>query len=115
MKESHAEGLATHSGPESCAGVGDRAGEALTGEGAGWVSSREIHAPRKRVLRGADAVEEGGRQNRARRHREVRQDPARSKTPRMHGSTSHGNREIPRPSAAEGVADRIGKSKDDSR
>jgi len=107
MKVSHAEGPATHSGPESCAGAGDCAGEALTGESAGWVSSREIHAPRKRVLRGADAVEEGGRQNRARRHREVRQDPARSKTPRMHGSTSHGNREIPRLSAAIGAAERI--------
>ena len=34
MKESHAEGLATRSGPESCVGGGDCAGEALTGEGA---------------------------------------------------------------------------------
>ena len=32
MKASHAEGLATHSGPESCVGAGDCAGEALTGE-----------------------------------------------------------------------------------
>src|SRR3990172_5905932 len=115
MKESHGEGLATRTGPESCAGAGDRAGEALTGESAGWVSSREIHAPRKRVLRGADAVEEGGRQNRARRHREVRQDPARSKTPRMHGSTSHGNREIPRPSVVIGATDRIGTPKGSRR
>jgi hypothetical protein len=29
----------------------------------------------------------------------------------MHGSTSHGNREIPRPSAARWVADRIGNPK----
>jgi RNA-directed DNA polymerase len=117
MKVSHAEGLATHSGPESCVGAGDCAGEALTGEGAGWVSSREIHAPLREqwVLRGADAVEEGGRQDRARRHREVRQDPARSQTPCMHGSTSHGNREIPRLSAAIGVAERIGNPKGSRR
>jgi hypothetical protein len=111
MKESYGEGLAIHTGPESCVGAGDCAGEALTGESAGWVSSREIHAPRKRVLRGADAVEASGRQNRASRHREARLDPARSKTPRMHGSTSHGNREIPRLSAAIGAADRIGNPK----
>jgi RNA-directed DNA polymerase len=115
MKASHAEGLATHSGPESCVGAGDCAGEALTGESAGWVSSREINAPRKRVLRGADAVEEGGRQNRARRHREARRDPARSQTPCMHGSASHGNREVPRLSAAIGAAERIGNPKGSRR
>ena len=111
MKVSHAEGLATQTDPESCAGAGNRGGEALTGERAGWVSSRESHAPRKRVLRGADAVEAGGRQHRARRHREARRDPARSKTPCMHGSISHGNREIPRSSATSWVADRIGNPK----
>jgi RNA-directed DNA polymerase len=115
MKASHAEGLATHSGPESCVGAGDCAGEALTGESAGWVSSRKINAPRKRVLRGADAVEEGGRQNRARRHREARRDPARSQTPCMHGSASHGNREVPRLSAAIGAAERIGNPKGSRR
>ena len=117
MKESYVEGLAAHDGPESCAGGGNSAGEALTGVRAGWVSSREIHAPVRehRVLRGADAVEEGGRPHPARRQREARWDPARSKTPGTHGNISHGNREIPRSSAAEGAADRIGKSKDDSR
>jgi RNA-directed DNA polymerase len=108
MKVSYGEGLATHTGPESCAGAGNRGGEALTGERAGWVSSRENHAPRKRVLRGADAVEAGGRQHRARRHREARRDPARSKTPCMHGSISHGNREIPWLSVAHWATDRIG-------
>jgi hypothetical protein len=108
MKVPYGEGVATHTGPESCAGAGDCAREALTGESAGWVSSREIHAPRKRVLRGADAVEEGGRPHRASREREARRDPARSETPSMHGSISHGNREIPPPSAAPWVADRIG-------
>jgi RNA-directed DNA polymerase len=113
MKESYVEGLAAHDGPESCAGGGDSAGEALTGVRAGWVSSREIHAPPVGgSLRGADAVEEGGRPHRTRRQREARPDPARSKAPGTHGNISHGNREIPRPSAAEGVADRNGKSKD---
>jgi hypothetical protein len=36
------EGQANHAGPESCAGVGDGVGEALTGEGAGRVVSPEI-------------------------------------------------------------------------
>lgn len=117
MKESYVEGLVAHDGPESCAGGGNTAGEALTGVRAGWVSSREIHAPARecRVLRGADAVEIGGRPHPLRRQREAQRDPARSKTPRTHGNTSHGNREIPRLSAAWGAADRIGKSKDERR
>jgi hypothetical protein len=108
MEVSYGEGLATHTGPESCEGAGDCVREALTGENAGRVFSREIHAPRKRVLRGADVLGGGGRQHRARRHREARQDPARSETPRMQGSISHGNREIPRSSVARWVTDRIG-------
>jgi hypothetical protein len=117
MKKSYVEGLATHDGPESCADGGNLVGEALTGVRAGRVLSREIHAPprKRRVIRGADAVEEGGRPHPTRQQREARRDPARSETPCMYGYTSHGNREIPRPSAAEGAADRIGKSKDGSR
>ena len=117
MKESYGEGVATHTGPESCVGGGNSAGEALKGVRAGWPSSREIHAPMREhwVLRGADAVEVGGRPYPTRRQREARRDPARSETPGRHGYTSHGNRAIPRSSAAEGAADRIGKSKDESR
>jgi len=111
MRVSHGEGVATHTGPESCAVARKDLGEALTGEGAGRVLSREIHAQ----LRGADAVEVGGRPHPTRRQRETRRDPARSETPSMPRSTSHGNREIPRPSAAEGAADRIGKSQDTRR
>ena len=115
MKESYGEGVASHTGPESCAVVREGGGEALTGGRAGRVLSREIHAHRERALRGADAVEEGGRPHRARRHRETRRDPARSETPSTHGSTSHGNREIPRSPAAAASAGRIGKSKDARR
>jgi hypothetical protein len=111
MKVSYGEGVATHTGPESCVGAGNCAGEALTGGRAGRVLSREIHAPQVRVLRGADAVEGGGRPHRVRREREAYRDPARSETPSMHGSTSHGNREIPPLSVTHDVTDRIGNPK----
>jgi RNA-directed DNA polymerase len=52
MKELYGEGVATHSGPESCVVVREDGGEALTGARAGRVWSREIVEP----LWGADAV-----------------------------------------------------------
>ena len=116
MKESYGKGVATHTGPESCAVACKGGGEALTGGRAGQVLSREIHDPRREPwpLRGADAVEEGGRPHLPCRHRETRWDPARSETLRTHRHISHGNREIRR-SPATRVADRIGKSKDARR
>jgi hypothetical protein len=107
MKESYVEGLATHDGPESYGGAREGDGEALTGVRAGRVLSRE-----SRFLRGADAVEVGGRQHPGRRYREASRNPARSETPSTHGNTSHGNREIPSPPAVDGAAGRVGKSKD---
>jgi hypothetical protein len=107
MKESYVEGLATHSGPESCVAVREDSGEALTGVRAGRVLSRE-----RNCLRGADAVGEGGRPHPAHRYREMRRDPARSETPGTYGNTSRENREIPCPPAADGAAGRVGKSKD---
>ena len=117
MKESYGEGVATHTSPESCVVAGNRGHEALTGVRAGRVLSREIHAParERRVLRGADAVEKGGRPHPTHREREVRRDPARSETPSTHGNTSRGNREIPGPSEASGAADRVGKLKGERR
>jgi hypothetical protein len=117
MKESYGEGLATHAGPESCVETArEGGGEALTGGSAGQVLSREIHAPPKGgLLRGADAVEKGGRQHWECRVCEAPLDPARSETLCTHGNTSRGNREIPRPSFADEAEDRIGKSKDESR
>jgi hypothetical protein len=113
MKESYGEGVATHTGPESCAVAREGGGEALTGGRAGQVLSREIYAPpRERwSLRGADAVEDGGRPHPSYRQREIRQNPARSETLCTHRHTSHGNREIRRLPATR-VAGRIGKSKD---
>ena len=42
MKEPHRKGIANRSNPESCAGGGNIAGEALTGAHAGQPSSSEI-------------------------------------------------------------------------
>jgi len=114
MKVSYVEGVANHNGPESCGVAREGGVEALTGERTGRVLSREIHSlPRERqALREADAVGKGGRQHRAHHSRKVRQAPARSQTPCMHGNTLCGNREVPRPPAAERAAGRIGKSKD---
>jgi hypothetical protein len=117
MKKSYGEGLATHTGPESCVIARKGEGEALTGVRAGWVLSREIHAPLRKqwVHRDADAVEQSGRQYSRRRSGKTPRNPARSETPRMYGNILRGNREVPRPSAAIAKADRIGKSKDTRR
>ncbi len=111
MKEPYREGVAIHSGPESCVGVRKGHDEALTGVRPGWALSREIAD----MLRGADALAGSGRQHPARRYRETRGDLARPETPGMGGNTLHGNREVLPLSAVEGVADRIGKSKDARR
>jgi len=111
MRDSHDEGIAIHTGPESCAVARKDHGEALTGGGAGRVWSCEMLNP----LRGADVLQAGGRPPPTRRQRETRRDPAQSETPSTHRNTSHGNREIPRSSATEGAADRIGKSQDTRR
>ena len=117
MKLSYSEGVANHTGSESCMIVGNGGSEALTGVRAGQVWSREIEPPsRKRwLLLGADAVEPSGRQDWRRRYRETPLDLARSETLSMHASTLSGNREIPCLSGREGIPDRIGKSKDAHR
>jgi hypothetical protein len=116
MKVLYIEGLANHIDPESCIGVRKGAGEALTGERAGWVLSCEINAPpRGGLLRGADVLEIGGRRNLEHRYGKVLWDPARSKTPRMYGCTSRGNREIPSASVIARLTERVGLSKDWSR
>ena len=117
MKVSYVEGVANHNGPESCGAAREGGVEALTGGRTGRVLSREINAllRKRQVLRDADAVEVRGRQYWVRRHRKVYSDPARSETPCMYASTLSGNREIPRLSAEERTADRVGKSKDTRR
>jgi hypothetical protein len=107
MQVRNVEGVATHNGPESCGGVGNGVGEALTGERAGRVLNREIEQ-----LWGADAVEVGGRRHPRGRQREAQRNPTRSETPCAFGSTATGNRESPGSPAAMSVAGRVGKSKD---
>ena len=110
MQVSYGEGLANHTGPESCGAVREGVVEALTGEGAGRVFSRE-----RITLRDADAVGGSGRHHRMHRNREVQSSPARSKTPSTYRNTSLGNREVPRSPRAEDALGRIGKSEDTRR
>ena len=114
MKVSDVESVASYNGLESCGATRKDGVEALTEERAGWVLSRENMTLlcKQQALQGADALEISGRQHWVYRYRKVHQDPARSKTPSMHGTTLRGNREIPRLSAGERTADRVGKSKD---
>jgi hypothetical protein len=106
MKESYVKGLASHNGPESCGGARKGMAEALTGERAGRVLSREM-----KLNRDADPVRRRGRPQPTRRYGKARRYPARSETPGMHGSNLRENREILRPPTKRGVG-RIEKSKD---
>ena len=110
MRESYGEGIASHTGPESCTAAREGGREALTGGRAGRVLSRE-----RTLLRDADAVEESGRPHPGRRYRETLRSPARSETPSRPGHTSRENRESPCLPVADGAAGRIGKSKDTRR
>jgi hypothetical protein len=77
MRELHIEGLATHDGPESCAGVREGSGEALTGGVQAGLLSREIresgvptplNRPEGNIAGGATASRQGtprGRRTRA--------------------------------------------------
>ena len=106
MKESYVKGLANRNGPESCTGAREGAGEALTGERAGRVLSREINLDRD-----ADLVRRWGRPQPTRRNGKAWRYPARSETPGMHGSNLRENREILR-SPKPARLGRIEKSKD---
>ena len=108
MKESYSEGLASHTGLGSYAGVRKDVGGTLIEVRAGWVLSREMDTQNQ----GADAVMRCGRQHRLQRSLMLQENPARSKTPRMHGNILEGDWEIPRLSVK---ADRVGKSKDEHR
>ena len=87
MQVLYVEDLANHDDPESCVGIRKDDGEALTGEHAGRVLSRE-----KFTVQGADAVEISGRQHGLGRYGEHQPGPAWSETSRTRGSHLHGNR-----------------------
>jgi len=88
MKEPHRKGVANHSNPESCAGGGNIAGEALTGAHAGQPSSSEITSIDVPTL---SPVGEGHAVNSV--QRELFSDVAESETLSMCGNSVHGNRE----------------------
>lgn len=97
MRVSYGEGLASHTGSESCVGVQEGVREALTGVRAGWVSSLE-----NVVVRSADGLRpsEGntGRIAIARSLRAPRglRPHARTQAPHKGGcNLPFGSREIP--------------------
>src|SRR5260370_13380536 len=73
----------------------------MRGQARGWSRSvsrgmcRPRIQPRNQPVWGADAVSLCGRPHPVQRERELGKDTTGSETPRMHGNTSHENREIP--------------------
>ena len=91
MKEPYIEGVATHDGPESCVGVCEGVGEALTGVRAGRAiepRNQESGAPTP-LSRPEGNIAGGVR-------RESPVGPARSENQGMYGVSMRENREIPR-------------------
>lgn len=106
MKEPYGEGLAPHTGPESCVCRRKAAGEALTGVHADQPLSSEINSIGvPTLLTEAEGNTEYGAM------REPCEDPAESKTLRTRGNSLHGNREVPSVPAADGAAGRSEKAK----
>src|SRR5437867_12436517 len=105
MKVSYSEGLAIHTGSESCTFIRKGEGEALTGVRAGQPLSREIEPPphKRWPLLGADALELSERQNWERRYRETLLYLAPSATLRMDASSWSGNRDTPGPCVRTGT------------
>jgi hypothetical protein len=106
MRELYIEGLATHDDPESCVGVCEGVGEALTGARAGWAIE-----PRNQGVRGADAVKQAGRQYRWWRYARVAGGPRAVGEP-VHVRNLHarepGDPTIARP--VDGRAGRLGNA-----
>ena len=88
MKELYAEGLVTHSDPESWGRTRKDPAQALTGALAGPDTE-----PRK-LLSDVDPVPVAGRLNGLARHDECQADPTRSMTQGTSGTFDHENREI---------------------
>ena len=109
MQVSCSEGVANHTGPESCVGVREDAGEALTGERIGQPSSRE-----NLIVPDADVFifTEGNMESaitRALAQSGVVLDPG------MCGSSLRGNREVSGLTCGRIPQARIGKTRSRSR
>src|SRR5215471_5559169 len=90
MKESYRKGVATHPDPESCVAGGKTCHRSVDrGTGRPGIELRNI------CIRGADVVQQGGRQYRETRNRVRLENPAQSETPGMLGNSTRENREIP--------------------
>src|SRR6516164_10678210 len=105
MKESYRKGTASHPDPESCGSGRKASAEALTGAHAGQPSSCEIRqsgvpTPLSEA-EGHTGIGVTG---------EPVTDPTQSKTLRMRGNSSHGNREIPSLPDADGATGRPEKA-----
>ncbi len=106
MKEPYGEGLASHTGPEPCTGDREETGEDLAGAHTGRVSSCEINLSGTPTL---FTKAEGNTE-----HGDMREScggSAQSKTLSMHGSSTYGNREIPKISVQNGRAGQPEKAK----
>ena len=88
MKEPHRKGVANRPDPESCAGGGNIAGEALTGAHAGQPLSSEITSIGVPTLWNVGEGHVGGRDT-----RERPLDAAESENLSMRGNSMHENRE----------------------
>ena len=92
VEELYVEGLASHDGPESCAGVREGAGEALTGVRAGGaIEPRNQGFGVPTLFRQAEGDIGGGV------IRESSRNPARSENLCMRGTSRRENREVPWP------------------
>lgn len=90
MKVHYSEGIASRTGPESCASTGGDAGrEALTGEPAGWVLSHEMTFRVPTLFRVRKATRDSA-SSQAEPRSGVVGDPS------MPGRSLRGNREISR-------------------
>lgn len=110
MKESYVEGLAAHSGPESCGGAREGDVEALTGVRAGRVFSREKH------------LSPGCRRRKGRRKATPVMPPSPGMTgPRAVVDPVHARKHLarepgdPMSARVDGDTGRVGKSKDQRR
>lgn len=88
MQVHYDEGVASHIGPEPCAGIREGAGEASVGEHTGQPLSRERMISRVLTLSTERKATRAGAQSRASAWPGVVADPG------MSGSSLYGNREI---------------------